>query len=254
VKGAPGRGTLEKEKPPVFRRTQWGGQVVIRMLADVNQKTIAPETAVFSNEFDSYARLPQSGYAHDTVCHAAREFARDDYGDGFCEVHVNTPEGFWSLLRNILHPHRGSRRSGCRCTWGFSSSCITPGGGVRPCRSRWSASWLHSGIPDEPHGSEETCAGRRRAAAERTDWRLRSCSFTCPGSLPGGVRKPVLSPDTPHPDNGFSPRSRSLGLGEGLSGRVPARVMLRASGPLLSLERTRSVASLKSKGRSQVDR
>jgi transposase len=27
--------------------------------------------------------------------------------DGFCEVHVNTMEGFWSLLRSWLRPHRG---------------------------------------------------------------------------------------------------------------------------------------------------
>ena len=27
--------------------------------------------------------------------------------DGFCEVHVNTIEGFWSLLRSWLRPHRG---------------------------------------------------------------------------------------------------------------------------------------------------
>lgn len=33
------------------------------------------------------------------------EFARD--GDGFCEVHVNTIEGIWSLLRSWLRPHRG---------------------------------------------------------------------------------------------------------------------------------------------------
>ena len=46
-------------------------------------------------------------YAHRTVCHAAGEFARDDDGDGFCEVHVNTLEGFWSLLRSWLRPHRG---------------------------------------------------------------------------------------------------------------------------------------------------
>jgi transposase len=38
---------------------------------------------------------------------ASGEFARDDYGDGFCEVHVNTMEGFWSLLRSWLRPHRG---------------------------------------------------------------------------------------------------------------------------------------------------
>jgi hypothetical protein len=28
-------------------------------------------------------------------------------GDGFCEVHVNTMEGFWSLLRSWRRPHRG---------------------------------------------------------------------------------------------------------------------------------------------------
>ena len=37
----------------------------------------------------------------------ALEYARDDDGDGFCEVHVNTMEGFWSLLRSWLRPHRG---------------------------------------------------------------------------------------------------------------------------------------------------
>ena len=31
----------------------------------------------------------------------------DEDGDGFCEVHVNTIEGFWSLLRSWLRPHRG---------------------------------------------------------------------------------------------------------------------------------------------------
>jgi hypothetical protein len=36
-----------------------------------------------------------------------RTYARDDDGDGFCEVHVNTLKGFWSLLRSWLRPHRG---------------------------------------------------------------------------------------------------------------------------------------------------
>ena len=30
-----------------------------------------------------------------------------DDGNGFCEVHVNTLEGFGSLLRSWLRPHRG---------------------------------------------------------------------------------------------------------------------------------------------------
>ncbi|MDP3053740.1 MAG: transposase, partial [Methylobacter sp.] len=35
------------------------------------------------------------------------EYARDEDGDGFYEVHVNTMEGFWSLLRSWLRAHRG---------------------------------------------------------------------------------------------------------------------------------------------------
>jgi transposase len=44
---------------------------------------------------------------HKTVCHAHGEYARDEDGDGFCEIHVNTMEGTWSLLRSWLRPHRG---------------------------------------------------------------------------------------------------------------------------------------------------
>ena len=106
---------MEKEKPPIFGMVQRTGEVVIRMLADVKQKTIGPllqatitpGSTVYTDEYDIYARLPQWGYTHHTVCHATGEFARDDDGDGFCEVHVNTLEGFWSLLRSWLRPHRG---------------------------------------------------------------------------------------------------------------------------------------------------
>jgi transposase-like protein len=85
------------------------------MLADVKQvtigplikRTIAPGATVSTDEYDIYARLTRWGYTHRTVCHAAGEFARDDDGDGFREVHVNTLEGSWSLLRSWLRPHRG---------------------------------------------------------------------------------------------------------------------------------------------------
>jgi len=40
-----------------------------------------------------------------TVCHSRGEYARDEDGDGFHEVHVNTMEGL--LLRSWLRPHRG---------------------------------------------------------------------------------------------------------------------------------------------------
>jgi transposase-like protein len=106
---------LEKEKPPIFGMLQRTGEVVIRMLANVQQLTIAPlirETiaagsVVYTDEYDIYSRLGDWGYDHRTVCHAKGEYARDDDGDGFCETHVNTLEGFWSLLRSWLRPHRG---------------------------------------------------------------------------------------------------------------------------------------------------
>ena len=54
-----------------------------------------------------YHRLPEWGFDHRTVCHSRGEYARDEDDDGFHEVHVNTAEGFWSLPRSWLRPHRG---------------------------------------------------------------------------------------------------------------------------------------------------
>ena len=48
-----------------------------------------------------------TGYDHKTVNPSRGEYARDEDGGGFHEVHVNTIEGFWSLLRSWLQPHRG---------------------------------------------------------------------------------------------------------------------------------------------------
>lgn len=43
----------------------------------------------------------------DTVCHAKHEWARDDDGDGLREVHINTVEGMWTLVRNFMRLFRG---------------------------------------------------------------------------------------------------------------------------------------------------
>ena len=92
---------------------QRGGQVVLKMLANVQQTTIKPiieagvakGALIHTDEYDIYARLPAWGYEHKAVCHGRGEYARDE--DGFHEIHVNTMEGFWSLLRSWLRPHRG---------------------------------------------------------------------------------------------------------------------------------------------------
>jgi transposase len=76
------------------------------MLPNVQQTTIQPiitttietGTLIYTDDDDSYGRLPEWGYLHKSVNHSAGEYARDEDQDGFYEVHVNTLEGFWSWL------------------------------------------------------------------------------------------------------------------------------------------------------------
>jgi hypothetical protein len=62
----PGRSTLAKDKPPILGLTQCGGQVVLWMLARVQQATIkpiimgavTPGALVHTDKYSIYARLP----------------------------------------------------------------------------------------------------------------------------------------------------------------------------------------------------
>jgi transposase-like protein len=115
LKGKRGRGTLAEEKPPILGLIQRNGEVFIQMMPNVQQATIKPVitkvvksgSLIYTDEYNIYARLPEWGYEHQTVNHSLGEYARDEEGDGFHEIHVNTMEGFWSLLRSWLRPHRG---------------------------------------------------------------------------------------------------------------------------------------------------
>ena len=121
------------------------------MLENVQQATIrplvtqcvAPGTRVYTDEYDIYHRLPEWGFDHHAVpCHGRGEYARDDDGDGFHEVHVNTAEGFWSLLRSWLRPHRGiSQEKLPLCTWVSFSSCITRVFGAKACTRPFGSYW-----------------------------------------------------------------------------------------------------------------
>src|SRR5215813_12471700 len=66
LQGKAGRGTMEKERPPVFGMMQRGGQVVINLLANVQQKTIEPfikDTIVAGTRVytDEYVRREAQG-------------------------------------------------------------------------------------------------------------------------------------------------------------------------------------------------
>ena len=68
LKGARGRGTMKNEKPPVLGFIQRGGQLVIRLLDNVQQKTIKPifesvvqkDTLVYTDEYNIYNLVDMS--------------------------------------------------------------------------------------------------------------------------------------------------------------------------------------------------
>lgn len=108
-----GRGTFANDRPPVLgtvgRET---GQVRLRVVMNTKGKTLREHvhqftgagSHVYTDEYQSYNHVLRS---HSTVCHSAKEWARDDDGDGIREVHTNTVEGMWTGLRNFLRPFRG---------------------------------------------------------------------------------------------------------------------------------------------------
>ena len=136
------------------------------MLANVQQATIRPviEAAVtkgalvHTDEYDVYARLEEWGYEHKTVCHGRGEYARDEDGDGFCEVHVNTTEGFWSLLRSWLRPHRGISQEKLRPPISASSSLsTTPAAAARPYSPPSSPAWSPRPCLTTPKPDKSLC-------------------------------------------------------------------------------------------------
>jgi transposase len=104
----------ESEKPTVLGLIQREGLVRVELLDNVKRKTIEPVitqlvkegSQVHTDEYNIYDWM-SSKYGHKRVNHSKGEYARDEDQDGKCEVHVNTIEGFWSLLRSWLRPHRG---------------------------------------------------------------------------------------------------------------------------------------------------
>ncbi len=94
---------------------QRDGQIRLQVLANVQQKTIEPiiekhvvkGSTFYTDEYNIYNNMAALGYNHKTVNHGQGEYARDEDGDGFHEIHCNTQEGIWSLMRSWLRPHRG---------------------------------------------------------------------------------------------------------------------------------------------------
>lgn len=103
-----GRGIWESDKVPILGLVDRQGHIYLVPCANVQSDTIRPlieyltdqGATIYTDEYNIYNFLRRLGYQHQTVNHSAGEYARD-------QVHVNTVEGLWSLLRDHLRIHRG---------------------------------------------------------------------------------------------------------------------------------------------------
>jgi transposase-like protein len=108
-----GRGTFANDRPPIVGTVgRESDQVRIRVVMDTTGATLEAHvhqftqggSHLYTDENQSYNHVQRP---HTTVCHSDHEWARDEDGDGICEVHVNTTEGLWTDVRNFLRPFKG---------------------------------------------------------------------------------------------------------------------------------------------------
>lgn len=111
-----GHGTYNNDRPPVVGTVgRESGQIRIEVKMDTKKKSLneqidaftLPGNTVNTDEWRGYNDVSKKKREHKTVCHAEKEYARDDDGDGIREVHTNTSEGIWTGLRNFLRIFRG---------------------------------------------------------------------------------------------------------------------------------------------------
>jgi transposase len=95
---------IEKPKTTVLGAVERkGGRVVARVAADNKKPTlhgfikqyVLPGSCVFSDEHPSYDGLDIRGYTHHRVRHQSRVYVTGSRG----QIHTQTIEGFWSLVK-----------------------------------------------------------------------------------------------------------------------------------------------------------
>jgi len=64
--------------------------------------------------FGNYCRPVDWGYEHQNVCHSKGEYARDEDGDGFHQIHVNMMDYEAGCVPTGAFP-----RKLCRSIWPF---------------------------------------------------------------------------------------------------------------------------------------
>jgi transposase len=98
-----GQAAARAKKATVFGMVERGGKVAAHVVPPNFQEEafrhvetrVLPETTVYTDEAPAYKPLTAKGYHHRRIQHAARVYVEGD-------VHTNTIEGFWSLVKNGL--------------------------------------------------------------------------------------------------------------------------------------------------------
>ena len=96
----PGRPSTDSHKTPVLGMAERKGRVVAKAVPNVGQaailpqvkKKVLPKSMVYTDEYAVYTPLQHHGYEHKRVHHKENVYVAGD-------VHTNTLEGFWSLLK-----------------------------------------------------------------------------------------------------------------------------------------------------------
>jgi transposase-like protein len=113
-----GHGTYANDRPPILsiiaRETgeaRWWvcDHADRRTCSDLIAENVPLDsTMLYTDEWQSYHG---SHPVHAAVCHGTHEWARDEDGDGRCEVHCNTCEGAGAALRTYLRAFRGVHKA-----------------------------------------------------------------------------------------------------------------------------------------------
>ncbi len=106
-----GRGTMDKDKPPIIGGCDRKGNVRLAVLEHVDSDAVftflltviavlSNMLRIFTDDFTAYMFLDKTWIQHSSVNHNAGEYARG-------AVHNNTMEGCWSVYRPWMNTYRG---------------------------------------------------------------------------------------------------------------------------------------------------
>ena len=100
-RGVMGRPGKKSKKTPVVGIVERGGKVAALVTPDVKRRTVMPiihskvmpRSMIYTDDYKVYNPLSKTGYEHKRIAHSEKVYVVGD-------IHTNTIEGFWSLLKN----------------------------------------------------------------------------------------------------------------------------------------------------------